>query len=359
MSELIRQSLQERTRFALADNPQDTGITIILGDQSPWAGGLIRLASVLRNFDSVQYFVQDVDAPWLQDGDNKVSIKRGWPDYWALATRHPFSPEVKGVAIHSMRDSLHSPRGLSYLAGPRTDHTIVFEANNAQVNEATRQILLEEIGWATRVADWIGNTEGVRRGQAMQEQVERLETHGPGTFAAEIARWQGLNDRMLGSFVDMYKDCAPRLTGQLPDSYYWIVDSEGRRKHYHRRTALNAHETIVPKGIALPLEMSARGWVLGYTALGYLEKVKAVRNKYVPGLRLKTLQITHRWSIEPDPIEVLWEVFEARKQRRGQFVQKPEEQLQAIGNYWRARPTSISTTILGGSVHAEMSYREL
>jgi hypothetical protein len=40
-------------------------------------------------------------------------------------------------------------------------------------------------------------------------------------------------------------------------------------------------------------------------------------------------------------------------------VHKPEEALHAIRDYWRARPTSISSIILGGKIQAEMSYREL
>ena len=84
-----------------------------------------------------------------------------------------------------------------------------------------------------------------------------------------------------------------------------------------------------------------------------------MRDKFVPGLKLKFLEISFNWQLNPNPIEAMWDVFKVKKQLRGQYPQKPTNDFERINAYWMNRPTTISYKILGGDLNPEIRYREL
>ncbi len=351
-------SVHKDAAAARPEHKELADAVVVLGDQSPCAGGLTRLEAVQGYAGRVEYFIQDADAPWLQDGDRHVNVKRGWPSYWALANRHPFSLEVPSTAVHNMRDSLRSPRGLSYLSGPRTDITIASGREHQTLAVLLKQMMLEEADWATKVCEYGGYTDGVMRGRGVKDKLEACEVDNPLDLTRQVAGWNGTNGR-LGSFLEMNRQESPQLVGVLPDDHYWVVDNNGIRRPYDRRVPLSRGDTLLPKGRALPLEVAVKGAVLGFTNLGYLDDTLELRDRFVPNLPLKTVQIAFDWRVDFDPIEPLWQEFKARKIARGQEVTKPEAELGVIGDYWRRRPTTISHMIMGGEVNPSLTYREL
>jgi len=331
---------------------------ITLGDQSPWAGGLLRLKVASQTYGNVDYFLQDADAPWIQSNISRdVSLKRGWPNYWSFACRQPFSLETPTTRVDNMRQSLGSPKGLTYLIGPKTTQTIASESNNIKVNQLVKEMLLEEIRWSTKISEWLGNTDGAKKGRLLEEAVLTLNGNLTENLT-QLSKWSGLISSPT-SFIDSFSKQPPQLVDIVPKSYYWVINNDGKRSELSEGNRLSHNGVVVPKGRALPLEVAARGEVLGFTGLSYLDGVIGLRNKYVPDLTLRLAQIEFNWELDPDPIEAMWEVFNEKKRLRGQEVEKPISDLERIRNYWRGRPTIISHTILGGELNPRITYREV
>lgn len=330
---------------------------VVLGDQSPWAGGLLRYKVLKAVANDVEYNFQDADSPWRQDGISYIKLKRGWVDYWSLANRHPLSFSTPTARMDSIRQSMGSPDGLSYIAGPKTHKTLKSEINNTKLVDLTKEMLMEEATWATKVADWIGNSNGVYKGQQIQEVIKGNSTSIKDILTF-VANCDGLSADEILNFSDKFKFNTSNLTDYLPKNYYWNIDSGGNRHEFVNTNNKSESRNILPKGRALPLEICARGDTLAFTGLSYLDQVIDLRDRYIPSLKLKLLQIHFNWEINPDPIETMWNIFEKKKKGRSQSIDKPINELQDIKDYWSQRPTSVSYSILGGNLNPIITFIE-
>lgn len=308
---------------------------ICMGDQSPWAGGLLRLSAMREHTKSLIYFLHDGDAPWVASSSPKLRVEHGWPkdSYFSLATRHPWSLVTPDISLHGLRTSFNSPEGLSRLVGAGTQRMICGLSSSPQLIKMVFSLLKEEKDWADRLGDWLG----------IKNDYELPECENILDLAERLNR----TDIPIGSFVDLFRDESPLIKEELPERYFWEVDfKEGTRKPCEE---LNGKD-VIPKGLALPLEIAARGWALGCTHIGYLKDVLKLRDYYFPGLPVKIYHISFNWEMENDPIYFLLEAFKEKKRRRKQNIPDFGDSGEKISSYWRNRPTSVSAAVLGGNL---------
>lgn len=340
----------------------------ICGDQSPWAGGLLRWhvlhdrisqkSNGLKN-SPVNYFIQDVDTPWKQNGIPRVEIKRGWADYWNLAVRSPWSLEVPGMTmtddLHKLAQSVKSPRGLEFLAGPSTTETILSRNQDSTLLEMVKTMLRTEIAWAKNLGEYMGISDSLYKADGWGKVIN--SSNSIREIAENIASAHDLTG--LGSTVGFFEDKGALLVEQCGFKMYWSVDNRGNRTE----ASATSRGVLVPKGKILPLEMAAHGLILGFTGLNYLKELVQNRDRYVPSLTLRFTEIKFEWELDTDPLEAIHEAYRLKKRKRdelkgttSQLVElKPEEQ-EVIRSYWRGRPTSITYDILGGRLNPVIRY---
>ncbi len=334
---------------------------IFLGDQSPGMGGLLRAAAAEKIPGAeVTYVIQDADAPWKATGSS-VAIVRSpkWPDYWATATRNAWSPNTPNHQSEGFRSSVGAPMGLVYLAGPSGGSTFHSERENAKVLELSTEMLVEEVTWARKVAELMGKTEGVKKADAMLDQLakEKMNVYQSTKF---IANEQGLSVP-IDAMVDLFTREPVRLSEHIPPNNYWLISALGHRSEWDGK-APQRGSILLPKGHALPLELAAKGYRIGYTGMSYKAEMLAMRDQFVPGLEVKMMNITFKWDFDGDnPLKAL-EAFYIRKNLERpvpKTVSVDTEIFEGINKYWMGRPTSISWLILGGKITPEFEYENL
>lgn len=328
-------------------------IKVILGDQSPWTGGWLRMQAVAAASLPYTYLVQDADAPWKQNGTTiSVSTKNRWTDYWSLASKYPFTPSAPGVEIGNVRNLYKAPNGLSYLVGPNTSKTIHSERHDHQIAKLVKNLLIHEANWAKTVGKVLGIAS--ESDYRADQWIDTLTgCHAIDDIYHSVGQTHGI-DRYQG-FVDFFSNNPPLLTDALGRQRYWSIDKQGHRHEYSQRP----DGVIVPKGQVLVLELSAMGFVLAYTGLQYLDKQIQLRNQLVPGLELNLLQVTFAWSLFPNPLTQLVNEFAQRKAARNETVNVTDEDIRSIQDYWEGRPTSISQSILGGVLNPSLNKQVL
>lgn len=313
----------------------DQNEVICMGDQSPWAGGMLRLYAMRKHTSNLKYFFHDGDAPWVFSSLPEPRVEQGWPksSYFSLATRHPWSLVTPDISLHGPRASLKSPKGLSRLVGRGTQSMIYGMNSSPQLIKLICDFLNEEKEWADRLGDCLGVKNDY--------ELPKCET------VLDLAENLNRTDIPIQSFVDLFRYRQPLIKEDLPERYFWEIDfEEGTRKPCRE---LNGKD-VIPKGVALPLEIAARGWALGCTHIGYLENVLTLRDRYLPGLPVKIYHISFDWELESDPVEFLLETFRERKRCRKQKTPDFGDAGEKISSYWRNRPTSVSADILGGNL---------
>ena len=160
--------------------------------------------------------------------------------------------------------------------------------------------------------------------------------------------------RTQGS-IDFFSINPPLLVDQLGKQCYWSIDKFGHRYEHSQ----HSDGVIVPKGQVLILELCAKGFVLAYTGLGYLDKQVELRNRRVPGLQLNLLQISLAWSLFSEPIPELVNGFAQKKAAQNETVNISAEDVKRIQSYWEGRPTTISHSILGGDLSPSLNWQSL
>lgn len=307
---------------------------ICMGDQSPWAGGLLRLAAMREHTSNLLYYFHDGDAPWVIGNSPEPRIAKGFPknSYFSLATRHPWSMVTPDVSLEAPRTSLKTPMGLSRLVGGYTQRMIFGMRKSPQLVQLVSELLSEELRWAENLSDWLG----------MHNRYDMPECDD----VLDIAEAFNQTDIPVRSFVELFRDSEPLVKKYLPPSYFWEIDlKKGTRKPCH-----SFDKPVMPKGKAVPLEIAARGWSLGCTHLGYLKPVLDLRDRFCPGLPIKIYHINFDWKVKIDPIEYLLETFRAKKRKRNQSVPEFNGEEEKIRSYWRNRPTSASFSVLEGDL---------
>ena len=327
-------------------------VKVILGDQSPWTGGWLRMQAVANVGLHHLHLVQDADAPWKQNGVPVVSTKHGWADYWSLSSKNPWTPSIRGTEINNVRSFYKAPSGLSYLAGPNTSQTIHSERHNPHIAGLMKDLLIREANWARTVGKALGmEVEANYRADQWTNALQKCQTLDD--IYHTIGQTHGV-DRTQGS-IDFFSINPPLLVDQLGKQCYWSIDKFGHRYEHSQ----HSDGVIVPKGQVLILELCAKGFVLAYTGLGYLDKQVELRNRRVPGLQLNLLQISFAWSLFPEPVSELVNGFAQKKATQNENVDISTEDVGRIQTYWEGRPTSISNSILGGDLNPSFNYQAL
>lgn len=339
---------------------------IILADQSTWNGGILRWMAVQKEFSDAElrYYVHDMDAPWVQCG-GAPRIINGWPKpaYWSLAARYPWSLETINADFLAARAALGSPRGLAYLAGPRTSETILSLGNKSFLNELIADLLWEEVRWARIIADLLD----IRHPEMEFEFPSNIWDLSQ--YLADLsAKKMGIKScTQVGSLVKLFGKKPPLLLGVLPNKYFWLISSNGLREEYDGRKKLGPGDILVPKGFAIPLEISAKGWTIGVQGIKYADQVRRLRDTYAPGLKIKVLEVRFDWQLYVDPIAALLERFLEKKRKRMRkkgirdykLPSFPQEIVDEIRSYWSQWPTSISWLILGGELNPTIKEVEI
>lgn len=313
------------------------GKTLVFGDQSPWAGGLLREWVARAELGAeTRYFFQDLDTPWFETAE-RLAVKHGWNHYWSLACRYPWSFSVPGMEVNEVLNTTQSPHGLNYLIGPRTHGTLCAQNHCPEVLRLLAQMLDAETAWAGKLAAWAD----VPSGEAVDFNADSLV----GVVKA-FARRNG--QARVECFSELFQNSPPLLRGQLPEECFWHVSTDGIRRHQSGQDTYAA-----PRGKALLLEFAARGWVLGCTQIPYLAETIALRDRHLPGLPVKLLYVFFDWEPAiPNPLRRVIAEHNRKKQRRGKpALDESNLRLNIIETYWRRRPSSISWQILGGRLN--------
>ena len=308
----------------------------MLGDQSPWAGGLLRASVVASELNgNIKYFLQDLDTPWFETSE-RVKIKQGWNNYWSLACRYPWSFCVPGQAINDILNTTRSPRGLGYLIGPRTNSTIYSHNTDRTIGQMLQDLLTREISWADQILTWA---------EKQSESVIDLPEYNIRELSEYFANLSKVGT--VKGFFDFFQSSPPLTYSELPESEFWHCNTSGLRYSQSGPSTFP-----VPKAKALILEIAARGWILGCTHIPYLEKVLELKKQYLPGLPLRLLQITFDWrpALNNPMFAILRAHNKKRKSRKKPLWENIGPEFDEIESYWRKRPSSISYHMLGGEL---------
>jgi hypothetical protein len=317
------------------------GRSIVLGDQAPWAGGALRAQALLQAGLTPRYFWQDLDAPWVETAE-RLHVCHGWPAYWSLACRYPYSACIPGWHDSQILNSCASPHGLQYLAGPRQHQSLAGVTQDAPLLALLRQMLQQEVAWASTLAQWRATP---------WDKIELPPSDDLAQCATACAARCGV--REMERFSTLFAAEPPLLAAHLPPECFWHIDPAGRRWPMPQ-----ADTYAAPRALALVLEFAARGWLLACTSLPYLAQALALRERYLPGLRLPLLHIDLHWA-NGGLLQVLLTEYQARRWRRGKTAPMPEPAaLARLDAYWSARPSCLSLQMLGGALQADFRVQE-
>src|SRR3989344_1330412 len=137
---------------------------IILGDQSPWLGGLLRWKVLKDAGEDVSYHIADMDSPVVDTGNKGLGISEGWPDYFALGWRYPCTVDAPGIdksASADFRQMFGMPSGLRYLIGGHVaecNMTLHSAGAREGITKRLEIIMAEEINWLVRLQEVLGMT---------------------------------------------------------------------------------------------------------------------------------------------------------------------------------------------------------
>ncbi|MDP2629439.1 MAG: hypothetical protein Q8P45_01925 [Candidatus Harrisonbacteria bacterium] len=326
--------------------------SLILGDQSPWAGGLLRWFILRRIFPKAQihYHLHDSDTPFAVPAPSPRK-KRGWVPYWAIAARNCFALDIPGYRIDPVMDSMQSQSGLSYLAGPSNFEVIGALEEGSQVVELTASLLQDSQDWLSRLCNFCGQREA--------ERFEIESRAGVLGIVQSLAKQAHLPGEEIGTTLEIFAGSPPLLWGTLPPEYFWKI-SDGRRSSADKLSSMK-DGILVPKGVALLLEFSARGWRVAQTACAYTEEILALRDKYLPSQKLRFLKVGFDWELSSiDPVSAQVEAYQKKKAKSGRpAAAMDEEALRQIRSYWRQRPTLMAYLALGGDLHPTFQVIDL
>lgn len=315
---------------------------VVLGDQSPWAGGLLRAQALQQHGIAARYFWQDLDAPWVETAE-KPAICHSWPPYWSLACRYPFSASMPDWQCADILNLSGSPAGLGWLSGPHQQLSLAAVAQQARhpALSLLQKLLQAELDWAQQLAQW----------RATPYDKISLPPHS--TLWQLVQSLCHASGVAVAPFSQLFAAEKPLLYHDLPAECFWHLDADGKR-----HPAPCAGSYPVPRALALVLECAARGWVLACTRLPYLDQVLALRQRHLPGLKIALLHVEFDWQAGP-LLPLVFETCRQRRQRRGRSWQAPTlEQSAHLDAWWRQRPSSLSLQVLGGRLTSQIRYQE-
>ncbi len=334
-----------------------SNLKILLGDQSPFAGGLVRYLVVLKEFAGAEiiYNIHDTDAPWVANGQS-LSICKGWKtNYWSTASRVAWSWDIPPAErthwtpadanlLNSLMTSMNMPNGLLYLAGPQTNLTlsgIHQNVSGALFTDLSATMLKNELAWLNSLRQKLGLSEKSYIATQPEHWIQTMTgTETPISTTSETFRKEPVS-----------------LIGRIPALYYWKMSRDGTRETWDGKS-IDSSDLLVPKAHALPLEDAYHGHTLACTGMPYLSEVMKLRDLYCPKVKIKILWIRFDWQPPVDPaIIIAQEYIAERKLKRNKDIVIPEYMIESVRKYWSQRPTALGYQLLGGELNPSFELR--
>jgi hypothetical protein len=291
----------------------------ILGDQSPWNGGLLRAHALQKSGIDYIYQHHDADLPGVVTGA-PTGVSRGNPPYFSLACRLPMSLHKSTATQQSVIDACRSdgcrasvhPVAYVQYKGMRTIKGSIHE-----VSDEIRQMFRFEREHLSSI-----------RGTAVPEISsidEAFKLHAQGVT--------------INSVMDMFRATPPLLLDRLDKAHFWGINENLNRVPYFPRSDWHA---IIPRGPAMLLEFAVRGLRFGVSNCPYENDVIRLRDTSLKGTQINVLKIKFSWDAdflgEHTSIGKIW-----RKKGQPDFSDVIE--------YWSKRPTSMGVRAFGGNVN--------
>ena len=293
----------------------------ILGDQSPWNGGLLRAQALQKSGIDFMYQHHDADLPGVVMG-SPTGVSRGNPPYFSLACRLPLglskpTPKQESV-INVCRASLHPLVYLQYM-GRQTIRGI-----GHKISDQVARMFKSE-------RDHLSAISGVVLPEIRSIE-EAFKLHAGGI--------------VIGSVIDMFHETPPLLLNRLDPTNFWGIDQDMNRMPYSPRS--DWHATI-PRGSAMLLEFAVRGLRFGLSNCPYQSEVVRLRDRCLRGTQISVLKIGFHWDAdflgEQTAIGKAW-----RKKRQPDFSE--------VIRYWSSRPTSMGVLAFGNNVRHSLEECE-
>ncbi len=326
---------------------------LITGNQAPLEAGLLRWKVLKEKSGEVRYFVQDADCPWKNTGAGKVDFQKNVEagNYLSLMEYFPWSFGVteklrRDTRIQSISQTLKMPPScMLWLAGPKSHRILYHEHKSRYLIEKLEFLVRTEIEWLKRLASYLGIKA--------QEIEINFEVKSVVEIYKQVAEMLGLEGE-INSLVEMFAKEPPISLEVLSKEEFWEIKEEGRFPLQSKEN----FKIAVPRGMSLLIEFALRGFITGFGHLPYLNRVKALKDKYFPELKIKLVKVKFNWELNVDPIEVLLEVYKEKKKKRGQTpFELTEEEKETIRNFWKTHPTPLAYIILGGELNP--SFEEI
>ncbi len=321
-------------------NQSVDSLKVVLGDQSPWNGGLLR-ASVLRDQGiKFTYGIHDADTFGVAAGREEPSVALGYPSYAALTCRLPFavpsgSPESNGVQqvlqacvrqLPGEKKQRASVNAVAYIKSTSSYTIRAIQLSESdlvigQARQAVRGLFDEERNHLEIVSG--------KKLPVVSSINEACDLHGQSA---------GIN---VGSTLDLLKEDELHTLRYFSPDHFWGIDHQLVRHPYDRsRTDWYA---VVPRARVLFWEYALRGYVLAYSNCSYLSEVVNMRHWHI-GLRqipLRMLRIGFNWRPclheQDTPFRAAWE-------------KKGKPSITRLCDYWATRPTSMGLAAFGGDL---------
>ena len=327
---------------------------VILGDQYPPGGGLLRRQVLEKAGHLVSYFVQDIAPPWNCHRVFAPKLFWGFKSlrelggYAAMGVNLPWTLETPFLLLQDPIQSLSLKRGFVGFVGPKTSQT-AYGLN--RLDPETYYGILDKLAYVQ-----IQHASHLALLTFMD--AERVPTAS--WVSAEKRRLQGLCT--ASSLVSEFFRDPPHLIHELPPNFFWEIDVRTGWRFPYRGGGRKSTCAYVPKGIALPLEFASRGFATGYTRLKYLSAVRRIRDQYIPGMEIPLCEIRFEWDPGKCITSTLVEVYSRKLRLHGRvwaLKGAMPGHLKHLVRFWRNRPTSLSHAILGGDLNAAIKFHSL
>ena len=327
-----------------------TGRKIFLGNVSPWNGVQVRKHIASREGYDVLSLMYDAHPPWVisMHRFTKPQLTAGFLSYPAVRSKIPWTLESPDKCLKVPMRVLRLTCGCQFIVGPPTRMTTY------GLLDDTGKPKREYSVWHNLCLDMHGAEIG---------HVKRLAE----LLSLNIA-WNDFyfsdTQQKRSSLVQFFEESDPKLLREIPPCFFWEIDSSGMKRVWDGTKRKKC--IYVPMMPHILLEMSARGYAIGYTDMPYLDEVLRLRDELLPGHPMDFCQISFNWSFRDDPIDALldeWrrkirkEVPERAGNIRRHWANNPTAE--KIRRYWANNPTAASFNLLGGELNPQFEERTL
>ncbi len=269
---------------------------LVLGDQSPWGRGLLRLRAVELLFPDVEeckYFWHDGDQAWIPAGGEEIR----WTPLSKGSNYASIKLEVLGLLDEAVRQSVRAPLSQQVLIGPLYPPIIWWEERNL-VGFISNE-LDKVLAWYNRL--------GGKNIPLPDPDLRPLLS-----WIKKLAKELGCQT-MPGSFVEFFRN--PEIQTEVFQGLsrdYWVIQN-GKRVD---SLIFSEGSFMIPRRNGLVKFFHQRGWRLVGSNIPYLRPDK----DYLQ-VRLEIFE-EDRKLLE----DKVWEMFFEKKTRAGKAVKpRPSE----------------------------------